>query len=113
MGCTQSKIENEEIVNRCKDRRQFMKDAVTTWNAFAAAHSIYTVFLKNTGAALSDYVVGNGTSICLNPILNHDLSMSLATVILVHGFVELKLRRTSNCNCEERENEDSNDVWQQ
>ncbi|CAL5361376.1 nitrate regulatory gene2 protein-like [Camellia sinensis] len=58
MGCTQSKIENEEIVNRCKDRRQFMKDAVTARNAFAAAHSTYAVFLKNTGAALSDYAVG-------------------------------------------------------
>lgn len=58
MGCTQSKIENEEAVNRCKDRKQFMKDAVAYRNAFAAAHSAYAVALRTTGAALSDYVHG-------------------------------------------------------
>ncbi|KAM7471739.1 hypothetical protein LguiA_009922 [Lonicera macranthoides] len=58
MGCTQSKIENEETVTRCKDRKQFMKEAVSSRNAFAAAHSAYAMFLKNTGAALSDYAHG-------------------------------------------------------
>ncbi|KAL0921988.1 hypothetical protein M5K25_005944 [Dendrobium thyrsiflorum] len=58
MGCTQSKIENEELVARCKDRKQLMKSAVTSRNAFAAAHSAYTMALKNTGAALSDYAQG-------------------------------------------------------
>ncbi|KAK9142475.1 hypothetical protein Syun_011875 [Stephania yunnanensis] len=58
MGCTQSKIENEEAVSRCKDRKQLMKDAVATRNAFAAAHSAYSMALKNTGAALSDYAPG-------------------------------------------------------
>ncbi|GKV43390.1 hypothetical protein SLEP1_g50686 [Rubroshorea leprosula] len=55
MGCTQSRIENEEAVNRCKERKQFMKDAVASRNAFAAAHSSYAVALKNTGAALSGF----------------------------------------------------------
>lgn len=55
MGCAQSKIENEEAVSRCKERKQFMKEAVGFRNAFAAAHSAYAVSLKNTGAALSDY----------------------------------------------------------
>ncbi|KAL0928560.1 hypothetical protein M5K25_000454 [Dendrobium thyrsiflorum] len=58
MGCAQSRIENEEAVSRCKDRRQFMKDAVAARNAFAAAHSAYVVALKNTGAALSDFGQG-------------------------------------------------------
>ncbi|KAJ7962982.1 Protein of unknown function (DUF630 and DUF632) [Quillaja saponaria] len=58
MGCTQSKIENEEAVSRCKDRKQLMKDAVSSRNAFAAAHSSYATYLKNTGAALSDYAHG-------------------------------------------------------
>ncbi|KAM7480441.1 hypothetical protein LguiA_028654 [Lonicera macranthoides] len=58
MGCTQSKIENEEAVTRCKDRKQFMKEAVSARNAFAAAHSAYSMSLKNTGAALSDYAHG-------------------------------------------------------
>ncbi|KAA8540422.1 hypothetical protein F0562_024659 [Nyssa sinensis] len=58
MGCTQSKIENEETVTRCKERKQFMKEAVSARNAFAAAHSGYAMCLKNTGAALSDYAHG-------------------------------------------------------
>uniref|UniRef100_A0A5B7C9Y4 DUF632 domain-containing protein n=1 Tax=Davidia involucrata TaxID=16924 RepID=A0A5B7C9Y4_DAVIN len=58
MGCTQSKIENEETVTRCKDRKLFMKEAVSARNAFAAAHSAYAMSLKNTGAALSDYAHG-------------------------------------------------------
>ncbi|XP_059303301.1 protein ALTERED PHOSPHATE STARVATION RESPONSE 1 isoform X2 [Lycium ferocissimum] len=58
MGCTQSKIENEETVTRCKERKHFMKEAVSSRNAFAAAHSSYTMSLKNTGAALSDYAHG-------------------------------------------------------
>nr|XP_043613289.1 protein ROLLING AND ERECT LEAF 2 [Erigeron canadensis] len=58
MGCAQSKIENEEAVSRCKDRRNFMKEAVTARNAFASGHSAYAMALKNTGAALSDYAQG-------------------------------------------------------
>lgn len=60
MGCSQSKIENEEVVSRCKDRKMFMKDAVASRNAFAAAHSSYAMSLKNTGAVLSDYAQGEG-----------------------------------------------------
>ncbi|KAG8491254.1 hypothetical protein CXB51_014425 [Gossypium anomalum] len=55
MGCAQSRIENEESVVRCKDRKNLMKDAVVARNAFAAGHSGYAISLKNTGAALSDY----------------------------------------------------------
>ena len=58
MGCSQSKIENEEAVARCKERKRFMKEAVVARNAFAAAHSAYAMSLKNTGAALSDYSHG-------------------------------------------------------
>ncbi|KAI3775065.1 hypothetical protein L1987_49633 [Smallanthus sonchifolius] len=58
MGCTQSKIENEEIVNRCKERKTVMKESVSARNAFAAAHFSYAATLKNTGAALSDYAQG-------------------------------------------------------
>ncbi|KAG2722950.1 hypothetical protein I3760_02G150900 [Carya illinoinensis] len=58
MGCSQSKIENEEAVSRCKDRKRYMKEAVSARNAFAAAHSSYAINLKTTGAALSDYAHG-------------------------------------------------------
>ncbi|XVE53701.1 hypothetical protein DITRI_Ditri03aG0023600 [Diplodiscus trichospermus] len=55
MGCAQSRIDNEESVARCKERKTLMKDAVVARNAFAAGHSGYAISLKNTGAALSDY----------------------------------------------------------
>ncbi|KAG9150981.1 hypothetical protein Leryth_003099 [Lithospermum erythrorhizon] len=58
MGCGQSKIENEEAVTRCKERKHFMKEAVGKRNAFAAAHSAYSMSLKNSGAALSDFAHG-------------------------------------------------------
>ncbi|KAM1513510.1 hypothetical protein FF2_024765 [Malus domestica] len=56
MGCTQSKIENEEAVSRCKDRKLFMKEAVSYHNVFIAAHSSYAIY--NTVTALSDYAQG-------------------------------------------------------
>ncbi|KAL9687751.1 hypothetical protein QQ045_032158 [Rhodiola kirilowii] len=55
MGCAQSRIENEEAVSRCKDRRNLMKEAVASRNMFAAGHSGYAMSLKNIGAALSDF----------------------------------------------------------
>ncbi|EEF45925.1 protein ALTERED PHOSPHATE STARVATION RESPONSE 1 [Ricinus communis] len=58
MGCAQSKVENEESVARCKERKILMKEAVVARNAFAAGHSGFTISLKNTGAALSDYAQG-------------------------------------------------------
>ncbi|KAG6483641.1 hypothetical protein ZIOFF_060293 [Zingiber officinale] len=58
MGCAQSRIENEEAVVRCNERRQWMKSAVSARNAFAAAHSAYAVELKNTGAALAEFGQG-------------------------------------------------------
>ncbi|KAJ1262756.1 hypothetical protein BS78_09G134300 [Paspalum vaginatum] len=60
MGCAQSRIENEEAVARCKERRQLMKSAVAARNAFAAAHSAYACSLRDTGAALSEFAHGEG-----------------------------------------------------
>ncbi|KAL1562215.1 protein ALTERED PHOSPHATE STARVATION RESPONSE 1-like [Salvia divinorum] len=58
MGCAQSKIDKEESVSRCKERRNLMKEAVVARNAFASAHSGYSVSLKDTGTALSDFADG-------------------------------------------------------
>jgi len=58
MGCNQSKIENEESILRCKERKRYMKEAVSSRNAFAAGHSAYSTSLKNTGAALGDFSHG-------------------------------------------------------
>ncbi|EPS57365.1 hypothetical protein M569_17453, partial [Genlisea aurea] len=63
MGCAQSKVDNEDSVARCKERRNLMKEAVAVRNAFAAAHSGYAVALKETGAALSDYAQGEVPSL--------------------------------------------------
>ncbi|KAJ6844314.1 uncharacterized protein M6B38_291970 [Iris pallida] len=68
MGCTQSKIDGDEAVVRCRERKQLMKDAVSSRNAFAAAHSAYTVSLRNTGAALSDFAQGQVLLPVANPI---------------------------------------------
>ncbi|KAL8138672.1 hypothetical protein V2J09_004673 [Rumex salicifolius] len=62
MGCAQSKIENEESVSRCKDRKLLMKQALAARNAFAAAHFAYAVALKNTGVALSGYAHGEAAA---------------------------------------------------
>ncbi|GJN13095.1 hypothetical protein PR202_ga31429 [Eleusine coracana subsp. coracana] len=58
MGCGQSKIDQEEAVCRCRERKRLMADAVQARNAFAAAHTGYTVRLKSTGGALSDFAQG-------------------------------------------------------
>ncbi|OIW04880.1 hypothetical protein TanjilG_23996 [Lupinus angustifolius] len=58
MGCSESKIKNDEVVTRCKHRKLFLKQAVSARNAFAAAHSAYSTYLKSTGAALSDFIDG-------------------------------------------------------
>ncbi|XP_031114036.1 nitrate regulatory gene2 protein-like [Ipomoea triloba] len=62
MGCGQSRLDNEESVSRCKERRNLMKEAVSVRNAFASVHSAYATALKNTGAALNDYALGEAPS---------------------------------------------------
>lgn len=85
MGCTQSKIENEEAVSRCKERKLFMKDAVSARNAFAAAHSAYTMYLKNTGAALSDYAQGEVE----NPLMAHPQANPSTAAVAQSSFEKL------------------------
>ncbi|XP_065866765.1 protein ALTERED PHOSPHATE STARVATION RESPONSE 1-like [Euphorbia lathyris] len=57
MGSSQSKNKNEEValsLSRFKLRIQFIKQAISTRNAFFAALAAYAICLKNTGAALAD-----------------------------------------------------------
>jgi hypothetical protein len=58
MGCGQSKIDHEEVVCRCRKRKRLMAEAVQARNAFVAVHTGYTVRLKSTGGALSDFAQG-------------------------------------------------------
>ncbi|GJM94071.1 hypothetical protein PR202_ga10684 [Eleusine coracana subsp. coracana] len=55
MGCSHSKVENEEPVRRCKDRRQLMKQLVRCRPELAAAHVAYLHALRNTGATLREF----------------------------------------------------------
>ncbi|XP_027351755.1 nitrate regulatory gene2 protein-like isoform X2 [Abrus precatorius] len=66
MGCTASKLENEDTVRRCKERRRLMKEAVYARHHLAAAHSDYCRSLRLTGSALSTFAAGEPLSLSDN-----------------------------------------------
>ena len=55
MGCTNSKIEKDEALRLCKERRRFIKQAIDSRYALAAAHVSYIQSLRNIGIALRRY----------------------------------------------------------
>ncbi|KAL6125881.1 hypothetical protein ACLB2K_073932 [Fragaria x ananassa] len=55
MGCTASKLDNEDTVRRCKERRGLMKAAVYARHHLAAAHADYCRSLRLTGSALVSF----------------------------------------------------------
>ncbi|XP_044460711.1 protein ALTERED PHOSPHATE STARVATION RESPONSE 1-like [Mangifera indica] len=55
MGLSSSKTERNEALRLCKARRKFIKQAIDSRYAFAAAHVSYTQSLKNIGIALRRY----------------------------------------------------------
>lgn len=59
MGCSQSKLDNEEAVQLCKDRKRFIKQAVEQRTQFATGHIAYIQSLKRVSAALHDYFEGD------------------------------------------------------
>nr|GMD62127.1 nitrate regulatory gene2 protein-like [Ipomoea batatas] len=63
MGCTASKLDNEDTVRRCKERRRLMKEAVYARHHLAAAHSDYCRSLKLTGSALISFAAGETLSV--------------------------------------------------
>ncbi|KAJ4953267.1 hypothetical protein NE237_030099 [Protea cynaroides] len=63
MGCTASKLDNEDTVRRCKERRRLMKEAVYARHHLAAAHSDYLRSLRLTGSALYDFAAGEPLSV--------------------------------------------------
>lgn len=58
MGCAVSKLDNEDTVRRCKERRHLMKEAVYARHNLAAAHADYLFSLRRTGSALSSFAEG-------------------------------------------------------
>ncbi|KAL0007547.1 hypothetical protein SO802_009049 [Lithocarpus litseifolius] len=63
MGCTASKLDNEDTVRRCKERRSLMKQAVYARHHLAAAHADYIRSLRLTGSALSTFAKGEHLSV--------------------------------------------------
>ncbi|CAN1849510.1 Nitrate regulatory gene2 protein [Linum perenne] len=63
MGCTSSKLDNEDTVRRCKERRRLMKEAVFARHHLASAHADYCRSLRLTGSALSTFASGEPLSV--------------------------------------------------
>ncbi|KAH6789607.1 bZIP domain class transcription factor [Perilla frutescens var. frutescens] len=63
MGCTASKLDNEDTVRRCKERRRLMKEAVYARHHLAAAHADYCRSLRITGSALVTFASGEPLSV--------------------------------------------------
>ena len=59
MGCSTSKLEDEEAIQICKDRKKFIKKAVEHRARFATGHIAYIQSLRRVSAALRDYVEGD------------------------------------------------------
>ncbi|KAJ9141334.1 hypothetical protein P3X46_031877 [Hevea brasiliensis] len=59
MGCSTSKLDDEEAVQLCKDRKRFIKQAVEQRTRFASGHLAYIQSLKRVSAALREYVDGD------------------------------------------------------
>ncbi|KAK1275350.1 hypothetical protein QJS04_geneDACA004118 [Acorus gramineus] len=56
MGCSASKLEDEEAVQLCKDRKRFIREAIEHRLLFASGHIAYIQSLKRVSAVLCDYV---------------------------------------------------------
>ncbi|ESQ50539.1 hypothetical protein EUTSA_v10022561mg [Eutrema salsugineum] len=59
MGCSHSKLDDEEAVQICKDRKRFIKQAVEHRTKFATGHIAYIQSLRKVSDALHDYIEGD------------------------------------------------------
>ncbi|MED6187341.1 hypothetical protein PIB30_075473 [Stylosanthes scabra] len=59
MGCSQSKLDDQESVQICKDRKRLIKQAVEQRAQFASGHIAYIQSLKRVSAAMRNYVQGD------------------------------------------------------
>ncbi|XP_047328269.1 nitrate regulatory gene2 protein-like [Impatiens glandulifera] len=62
MGCSISRLDNEEAVQMCKDRKAFIKQAVEQRSKFAMGHIAYIDSMTRVSAALYAYVEGDDDS---------------------------------------------------
>uniref|UniRef100_A0A1J3JFB2 DUF632 domain-containing protein n=1 Tax=Noccaea caerulescens TaxID=107243 RepID=A0A1J3JFB2_NOCCA len=59
MGCSHSKLDDEEAVQICKDRKRFIKQAIEHRTKFASGHIAYIQSLRKVSDALHDFVQGD------------------------------------------------------
>lgn len=59
MGCSHSKLDDEEAVQICKDRKRFIKQAIEHRTKFASGHIAYIQSLRKVSDALHDYIEGD------------------------------------------------------
>ncbi|KAG6386613.1 hypothetical protein SASPL_151781 [Salvia splendens] len=60
MGCSISKLDDEEAVQLCKDRKKFIKQAVEHRMRFASGHIAYIQAMRRVSAALREYIDVDG-----------------------------------------------------
>ncbi|VFQ96014.1 unnamed protein product [Cuscuta campestris] len=61
MGVASSKGERSDALRLCKERKRFMKEAIDSRYAFAAAHVSYVQSLRNIGIGLRRYAQAEGS----------------------------------------------------
>uniref|UniRef100_A0ACD6ADQ7 Uncharacterized protein n=1 Tax=Avena sativa TaxID=4498 RepID=A0ACD6ADQ7_AVESA len=59
MGCAASRLEDEEAVKMCRDRRDFIKQALEQRNRFASSHIAYIESMKCVSMALQRFVAAD------------------------------------------------------
>ncbi|KAG5382527.1 hypothetical protein IGI04_033997 [Brassica rapa subsp. trilocularis] len=59
MGCSHSKLDDEEAVQICKDRKRFIKQAIQDRTKFASGHIAYINSLRQVSDALHDFIQGD------------------------------------------------------
>lgn len=59
MGCSHSKLDDDEAVQICKDRKRFIKQAVEHRTMFASGHIAYIQSLRKVTVALREYIEGD------------------------------------------------------
>ncbi|KAL9252500.1 Nitrate regulatory gene2 protein-like protein [Drosera capensis] len=96
MGCTASKLDNEDTVRRSKDRRRLVKDAVLSRHHLAAAHSDYCRSLRSTGSTLLSFASNE-------PLLH--VSHSTPAVLLHH------IHNRKNNDNNNSDIPDTNSIW--
>lgn len=83
MGCSNSKLGEDEAVQICRDRKRFIKQAVEHRTSFASAHIAYIQSLRKVSAALREYIEGDEPHEFVTPVK----IMSSTS----EGFIESKL----------------------